>query len=246
MSNVRRLFNLMARGNKVGTMNESTRKTWVERALKELPPGLRLLDAGAGEQQYKKNCCHLNYVSQDFAQYNGMGDSVGLQMGGWNNSNLDIISDITNIPGKDSSFDVIMCTEVFEHLPDPVAAIREFSRLLKSGGELIITAPFCSLTHFAPYHFCTGFNSYFYVENLQKNGFKSPTIEHNGNYFEYIAQEIRRVEDVALRYCDKSRVRIIERIAIWVILGMLRRMTRKDNGSRDVLSFGLHVRAKKI
>ena len=51
MSNVRRLFNLMARGNKVGTMNESTRKTWVERALKELPPGLRLLDAGAGEQR---------------------------------------------------------------------------------------------------------------------------------------------------------------------------------------------------
>ena len=50
MSNVRRLFNLMARGNKVGTMNESTRKTWVERALK-VASGT-VLDTG--EQQYKR------------------------------------------------------------------------------------------------------------------------------------------------------------------------------------------------
>jgi ubiquinone/menaquinone biosynthesis C-methylase UbiE len=141
------------RGNSVGTGNIVTQRKWIEEKLISLPAGMRILDAGAGEQQYKKYCSHLNYVSQDFAQYNGIGDSIGLQVGKWSNVNLDIISDISHIPEPDASFDIILCTEVFEHLPNPIAAIQEFSRLLKKDGQLIITAPFCSLTHFSPYHF---------------------------------------------------------------------------------------------
>jgi SAM-dependent methyltransferase len=245
MSYVRKFFNLLTRGNKVGTTNESTRKQWVERTLSELPAGLRLLDAGAGEQQYKKNCTHLNYVSQDFAQYNGLGDSAGLQMGKWDNSNLDIVGDITNIPEPDASFDVILCTEVFEHLPNPIAAIQEFSRLLKQGGKVIITAPFCSLTHFAPYHFYSGFNRYFYETHLAESGFNSIAIEYNGNYFEYVAQEVRRIEDVAITYSERPKVRLIERMAIWLTLGLLKRMSKYDKGSNELLHFGIHVHAIK-
>ena len=132
-------------------INQQNREIWLEEALKKIPTGSRILDAGAGELRYKEFCEHLNYVSQDFAQYNGEGDSKGLQTGTWDQTKLDIISDITEIPELDDSFDAIMCVEVFEHLPDPTLAIKEFARLLKSGGTLIITAPFCSLTHFAPY-----------------------------------------------------------------------------------------------
>ena len=78
MSNTRRAFNYITRYNDTGTTNEITRRKWVEKVLGDLSPGLRLLDAGAGEQQYKKFCGHLTYVSQDFAQYNGVGDSAGL------------------------------------------------------------------------------------------------------------------------------------------------------------------------
>ena len=245
MSYIRKFFNLLTRSNKTGTANESTRKQWVERTLSELPAGLRLLDAGAGEQQFKNKCAHLNYVSQDFAQYNGLGDSAGLQMGKWDISNIDIVGDITKIPEPDASFDVILCTEVFEHLPNPIAAIKEFSRLLKSGGKLIITAPFCSLTHFAPYHFYSGFNRYFYETNLVENGFGSIAIEYNGNYFEYVAQEVRRIEDVAITYSERPKVRLIERVAIWMTLNLLKRMTKYDKGSKELLHFGLHVHAIK-
>jgi 2-polyprenyl-3-methyl-5-hydroxy-6-metoxy-1,4-benzoquinol methylase len=144
-----------------GRRNQSDREIWLQSTLKRIPDGSRILDAGAGELQYKKYCSHLNYISQDFGQYDGKGNSEGLQTSSWDNSKLDIISDIIDIPESDKSFDAIMCIEVFEHLPNPIAAIKEFSRLIKDDGFLILTAPFCSLTHFAPYHFYTGFNRFF-------------------------------------------------------------------------------------
>lgn len=167
----------------VGTQNLSTREAWLEKTLNQIPAGSRILDAGAGEQKYKRFCVHLDYVAQDFAQYDGKGDGRGLQTNSWGQSNLDIISDITAIPEPDTSFDAIMCVEVFEHLPEPIKAIQEFARLLKPGGHLILTAPFCSLTHFAPYHFYTGFNRYFYETHLPANGFEIVELQENGFFF---------------------------------------------------------------
>lgn len=196
--------------NNVGLMNESTRIHWIETCLKKIPEKARILDAGAGECQFKKYCSHLQYVSQDFGKYDGKGDGGGLQTSSWAQNEIDIISDITSIPEPDNSFDAIMCIEVFEHLPDPVAAIREFSRLMKPEAFLILTTPFCSLTHFAPYHFHTGFNKYFYQTHLPSNGFEIMEMETNGNFFEYLGQEIRRIPNISKRY-SKCRPNLVQR-----------------------------------
>ena len=63
----------------VGTQNLITREQWLEKTLKKIPAGHRILDAGAGELKYKKFCTHLDYISQDFGQYDGEGDQAGLQ-----------------------------------------------------------------------------------------------------------------------------------------------------------------------
>jgi len=86
-----------------GTQNQAGREAWLEKTLQCVPAGSRILDAGAGELQYKRFCAHLKYVSQDFAQYDGQGDGTGLQTGAWQNDRLDIISDITQIPEPDAS-----------------------------------------------------------------------------------------------------------------------------------------------
>jgi SAM-dependent methyltransferase len=115
----------------VGKSNISNRERWLKKTLRKIPKGKKILDAGAGELQYKKYCEHLKYTSQDFAEYNGEGNTSGLQMGSWDNTKLDIVSDITSIPVANASFDAIMCVEVFEHIPKPIDAIKEFSRILK-------------------------------------------------------------------------------------------------------------------
>lgn len=229
---------------KVGTTNEENRVQWIEAFLKKIPPGLTLLDAGAGESQFKKFCSHLNYIAQDFGQYDGNGDT-GLQMGSWDNSRLDIVSDITAIPLPDASVDAIMCTEVFEHIPDPIAAVKEFNRLLKPGGYLLITAPFASITHFAPYHFASGFNRFWYEKHLPDNNFRIDELALNGNYFEYIAQENRRIKRIAGKYANK-RLNILEKIIIHLNLLILQRISARDKGSSELLCYGIHIFARKI
>ena len=45
------------------------------------------------------------------------------------------------LPCPDASFDAIISTEVIEHLENPRAVFREFSRLLRPGGHLLLTTP---------------------------------------------------------------------------------------------------------
>lgn len=228
----------------VGLNNEYFRKDWIEKKLRAVPNNSRILDAGAGTQQYRQYCKHLSYVSQDFGKYDGRGDNSALQMGDFNYGSLDIISDICAIPEANSSFDAVMCTEVFEHLPNPIEAIQEFSRLLKPGGHLIVTAPFCSLTHFAPYHFSTGFSRYWYEIHLGKFNFINIELVPNGNFFEYLAQEIYRMPYVSERY-SKDKPNILELLSIIVVQKMLLRFSQKDVGSSELLCFGYCLHAQK-
>ena len=228
---------------KVGTTNESVRVKWIEETLKKIPAGLTILDAGAGESQFKKFCDHLKYIAQDFGQYSGEGN-IGLQTGTWDNTKLDIVSDILSIPLPDHSVDAIMCTEVLEHIPDPLGAIKEFSRLVKPGGYLLITAPFASITHFAPYHFASGLSRFFYEKNLAENGFKITDLQLNGNFFEFVAQENRRIKSIAKKYAGKN-LNIFQKIIIHLNLRILQNLSKKDKGSSELLCYGIHVFARK-
>lgn len=215
------------------------RHTWVKNTLKNLASGKRILDAGAGERRYFPFCEHLNYVSQDFNQYNGMGDGSGLQTGNWDTSKIDIVGDITSIPENDATFDAILCTEVFEHIPDPISACKEFSRLLKPGGELIITAPFASLTHFAPFHFYTGFNRYFYEYHLTNFGFKIIEMTPNGDYSEFIASEIRRLSTFY------GKAPFLIKFSLSLLLRYISIRGKKIDSS-ELCCVGYHIRAVKL
>lgn len=52
-----------------------------------------------------------------------------------------LCGDITSLPYKDSSFDIIFALDVLEHVKDDAKAIREISRITKFGGLIIITVP---------------------------------------------------------------------------------------------------------
>ena len=222
----------------IGANNLADRQMWVKNALSRLPEGSTILDIGAGEQQYEKYCTHLKYTSQDFNQYDGSGNESGLQTGVWDISKIDIVSDIVSIPMPDASYDGILCTEVIEHVPDPIGAIKEITRLLKPGGQLILSAPFTSLTHFAPYYFCTGFNKYFYEHHLVNNGLEIVEMSPNGDYSHFVAQEVRRV----LSFYGRPPFYV--KVAALIILRFLN-LKSKIIKSDEFGCFGYHVRAKK-
>ncbi|MGH8556899.1 MAG: class I SAM-dependent methyltransferase [Methylococcales bacterium] len=218
-------------------VNEESRDQWLANTLTALPAGLRILDAGAGELRNKPLCAHLNYVSQDICQYQGTGDTQGLQTGKWDTSRVDLVSDIVNIPEPDAAFDVILCSEVFEHLPDALKALDEFARLLKPGGKLIVTAPFASLVHFAPYHFATGFSRYWYERHLPERHFELQELTPNGDWFAYAKQEMLRLPSMAYRYDDWHWPLAYLVTGVSVLYFALRGNSRPAD---DVACFGWH------
>lgn len=226
-----------------GDENLLNRQKWVMKTLEALPPGLKIIDVGAGECQYKKYCDHLDYISQDFNQYTGEGDGVGFQTGEWDVSRIDIVSDIVNIPVENECFDVVLCTEVLEHVPDPVLALKEMTRILRKGGIIIVTAPFCSLTHFAPYHF-SGYNNYWYKHHLSNLNYTIELLDHNGSWFSFVAQELRRSKSVYKLYSVGIFGYIFQVFTI-PLLFLLALGSKFDKQSHELLCFAFMVRAKK-
>lgn len=231
----------------VGRSNHETREDWLKKQLKRLKADSTILDAGAGELHNMQFCKHLRYTSQDFAQYDGQGDGKGLQTESWDNTKLDIVSDITKIPLPEKSFDAIMCIEVFEHIPEPTKALKEFARILRTDGTLILTAPTAALTHFAPYFYATGLSRYFYEYHLPKMGLEIVSLTINGNYFDYIAQELIRLESMSVLYSPvASKFSNEERASVISLLKKLRRLSDGDTGSSELASFGIQVVAKRV
>ena len=49
--------------------------------------------------------------------------------------------DVTALRFDDSTFDLVICNHVLEHVPDDRRAMREIARVLKPGGEAILLVP---------------------------------------------------------------------------------------------------------
>lgn len=224
--------------------DSDARDAWVIRELGLLHEGESILDAGAGNCKYKKYCDHLKYCSQDFGEYDDIDRKEGLiGKDKWQSKKCDIICDIANIPVDNNSFDNILCTEVLEHVKNPVIVINEFGRIIKRKGTLLLTAPFCSLTHMAPYYYSNGFSKYWYKECLKDAGFEIREISPIGNYFYYLAQELMRVPEMAKDYSielsseDANTIMEATRLMI--------REGKAEEKFDEVLCMGYLIRAQK-
>lgn len=167
--------------------NHVCRAQWIAEQAREVPAGSKILDVGAGSSPFRPYFSHCEYRAHDFAKL-----SNSQLWSGRGYAPLDYVSDIESIPVEDNSFDVILCTEVLEHVPEPIQAIKEISRILKPQGLLIMTAPLGSGLHQQPYHFYGGYTPYWYQKFLADAGFEQISIVPNGGFFQHYTQESLR------------------------------------------------------
>jgi SAM-dependent methyltransferase len=98
-------------------------------AARKIPPGAMVLDAGAGECPHSHLFAHTRYIKFD----RGIGDEH------WDYSRVDALGDIHDLPFRDNSFDAVVNIQVLEHVKEPRVAVAEMARVLKPGGQLLLT-----------------------------------------------------------------------------------------------------------
>ncbi|MBI3526322.1 MAG: class I SAM-dependent methyltransferase [Betaproteobacteria bacterium] len=174
------------RASPVYAFNQVLRDRWIKAQAAAIPTGSQVLDVGAGSCPYRADFAHCEYHTQDFTALKG----EQLRHGDY--GSIDYVCDAANIPVAAASFDVVLCTEMLEHVPDPARVVGEFARILRPGGRLMLTAPLGSGLHQEPYHYYGGFTPFWYRKFLGEAGFTDIEIQPNGNFFALFSQEAIR------------------------------------------------------
>jgi len=133
----------------------------------DLKPGTRVLDAGCGggrhlSQAFRSRGVHV--VGFDLSKADALKAHNTMKImrhkgedGG--GGSLVLVSDITRLPFDDGSFDIVICSEVLEHIPDHKKAMAEIIRVLKPGKSLVVSVP-----RYLPERICWALSEDYHME----------------------------------------------------------------------------------
>jgi ubiquinone/menaquinone biosynthesis C-methylase UbiE len=166
---------------------------FVEAAAAAAPSGARVLDAGAGDCRYATFFARASYESADFCQVEKT------------YAPMTYVCDLGQIPVEDERFDVVLCTQVLEHVPNPDVVLGELARVLKPGGTLWLTAPFFYAPHELPHDY------YRYTEQglrwlVERSGLKVVRLEWLEGYYATFAYQLEQAHGALTRRGDGANV----------------------------------------
>jgi SAM-dependent methyltransferase len=158
-------------------------ETAIEKAVLEfaesLPKGAQVLDAGAGEGQYKHHFSGQRYCGLDL----GVGDRQ------WNYGQLDVVGDLSMMPFRESTFDACLNVVTLEHVQDPALVIREIARTLAPGGRFLLIVPFEWEEHQQPHDYFR-FTRYGLAYLLDRAGLEVEYIHPVGGFFRLLSRRM--------------------------------------------------------
>lgn len=111
------------------------RVVWALLRRAELPASPRILDAGCG-------------TGRNLLEFGSLGEAEGVDFSGeavefCRRRGLERVQQapLEQLPFGDGRFDVVIATDVIEHLDDDRRALAELRRVTKPGGRLVVTVP---------------------------------------------------------------------------------------------------------
>ena len=142
------------------------------------------LDVGCGRRPYEKMFSDVTrYVGTDYLS---------------DRSRPDVVSSALDLPFRDQRFDTVISTEVLEHVPDPLRALREMQRVLKPGGFLVLSTPMHWPRHEVPYDFFR----YPYdglLHLVKSSGLEVSRMFNRGRSYAFVGQVIQHVQPIGAR-----------------------------------------------
>ncbi|HEX9711437.1 MAG TPA: class I SAM-dependent methyltransferase, partial [Actinomycetota bacterium] len=140
--------------------------------LERVPAGAVVLDHGAGEAELRARLPGRRYLALD----------IGVGHSGWDYSGLDVVGDVMRLPLADARIDVVVSKQVLEHVPEPIATLREIARVLRPGGTVLLSTNQSWPQHQQPYDFFR-FTSYGLRYCFEQAGLQVERVEAMGGAF---------------------------------------------------------------
>jgi SAM-dependent methyltransferase len=112
-------------------------------------PSMRVIDVGCGAgrhafEAYRRGADVVAF-DQDATEIEGVGTILDAMADAGevpaSATAETVVGDALALPYADETFDVVIASEILEHVPDDDAAISELMRVLKVGGTLAVTVP---------------------------------------------------------------------------------------------------------
>lgn len=115
----------------------------------DLRPGFRVLDAGCGPgrhlaEAFRRQGVHVVGIdknAEDATKARNLVRIMDHEGEGGSGCWEVFVGDVTKLPFCDEAFDLVVCSEVLEHIPEDTRAIAEIVRVLKPGECLAVSVP---------------------------------------------------------------------------------------------------------
>ncbi len=114
---------------------------WLKRVLGDLKLGAqtRVLDIGSSSSHFR-TVVQPHIDANVYAPLRAREVQVS-HLDGKAEPGVDIVADVTTLDGVDLEFDVVICTNLLEHVVDLEATLRNILRVVAPSGTLILTVP---------------------------------------------------------------------------------------------------------
>lgn len=119
------------------------RQAFIHDAFESIGPQETLLDLGCGDRPF----------SSIYDKYVGYSIGTDMPFSPHMLSDVQVYTSGMSLPFKDGVFDIVLCTEVMEHVREPDLLLREICRVLRPGGHLVLTTPFMVPMHEEPHDY---------------------------------------------------------------------------------------------